>query len=122
MSEGSRFEPRGGDVERDDPKEEVKMVARLSETERAAALGELDGWRNVEGRDAIQKSFKFRDFNAAFGWMTRVALIAEKANHHPEWFNVYSRVDVTLATHEANGVTERDFKLAKAMDRLASSS
>jgi len=77
------------------------------------------GWTKVEGRDAIHKSFKFKDFSAAFGFMTRVALEAEKMDHHPEWFNVYNRVEVTLATHSAGGVTEKDIKLAQAMNRLA---
>jgi 4a-hydroxytetrahydrobiopterin dehydratase len=70
----------------------------------------------AEGRSALQKSFKFSDFNAAFGFMARVALAAEQMNHHPEWFNVYNRVDVTLSTHDAGGVTEKDFKLAEIMD------
>lgn len=97
------------------------MVERLSQAERVAALDNLEGWHGVDGRDAIQKTFKFSDFNAAFGWMTRVALVAEKADHHPEWFNVYNRVEVILATHEADGVTERDVKLAQDMNRLAKS-
>jgi 4a-hydroxytetrahydrobiopterin dehydratase len=74
------------------------------------------GWSKVKGRSAIQKSFKCADFNEAFSFMTRVALVAEKMNHHPEWFNVYNRVDVVLSTHDAGGVTELDFKLAKVMD------
>ena len=74
------------------------------------------GWKKVKGRSALQKSFKFGDFNQAFGFMTRVALVAEQMNHHPEWFNVYNRIDVVLATHDAGGVTELDFKLAKFMD------
>ena len=81
-----------------------------------AALGRLGGWSAVDGRDAIAKTFRFKDFNAAFGWMTRVALAAEKLDHHPEWFNVYNRVDVVLATHDANGVTELDVTLATLMD------
>ena len=85
----------------------------------AAALAQLSGWSAAEGRDAIAKTFRFADFNAAFGWMTRVALAAEKFDHHPEWFNVYNRVDVTLATHDASGVTERDVALAKIMDGAA---
>ncbi|HEV2365656.1 MAG TPA: 4a-hydroxytetrahydrobiopterin dehydratase [Caulobacteraceae bacterium] len=82
----------------------------------AAAAARLEGWTPVEGRDAISKTFRFKDFNAAFGWMTRIALAAEKLDHHPEWFNVYNRVEVTLATHDAGGVTERDVNLAKIMD------
>jgi len=84
-----------------------------------AALTQLTGWSAAEGRDAISKTFRFKDFNAAFGWMTRVALAAEKLDHHPEWFNVYSRVEVTLATHDAGGVTELDVKLAAIMDAAA---
>jgi 4a-hydroxytetrahydrobiopterin dehydratase len=80
------------------------------------ALAELSGWSKVEGREAIFKSFKFKSFREAFGFMTQAALLAEKMDHHPEWFNVYSRVDVTLATHSAGGVTELDVALAKAMD------
>jgi 4a-hydroxytetrahydrobiopterin dehydratase len=85
----------------------------------AAALAALPGWKAVDGRDAIHKRFVFRDFNEAFGWMTRVALVAEKMDHHPEWFNVYKTVDVTLATHDAGGVTSLDVTLATAMDRMA---
>ena len=77
------------------------------------------GWLPVDGRDAIRKSFRFRSFVDAFGWMTRVALRAEKLNHHPEWFNVYNRVDVTLSTHDAGGLTDLDVKLAGQMDRMA---
>ena len=79
------------------------MVQKLDSAQRQAALQRLAGWKDVPGRDAIQKSFTFADFNAAFGFMTRAALRAEKMDHHPEWFNVYNRVDVTLATHEAGG-------------------
>jgi 4a-hydroxytetrahydrobiopterin dehydratase len=86
-----------------------------------AALAQLSGWRAVDGRDAIAKSYRFADFNAAFGFMCRVALMAERMDHHPEWFNVYNKVEVTLATHDAGGVTERDVKLAEVMDRLAQS-
>jgi len=85
----------------------------------AAALAQLSGWRAVDGRDAIAKEFRFKDFNAAFGFMSRVALHAEMADHHPEWFNVYNRVEVTLATHDAGGVTEKDLALAKFMDSAA---
>jgi 4a-hydroxytetrahydrobiopterin dehydratase len=77
------------------------------------------GWRRVKGRSALQKSYSFKDFSAAFAFMTRAALLAEKMNHHPEWFNVYNRVDVVLSTHDAGGVTERDTKLAQAMDGFA---
>jgi 4a-hydroxytetrahydrobiopterin dehydratase len=85
------------------------------------ALAQLDGWTAVEGREAIRKSFRFEDFNQAFGFMTRIALAAEKLDHHPEWFNVYNRVDVVLATHDAGGVTALDVTLAGLMDRAASS-
>jgi 4a-hydroxytetrahydrobiopterin dehydratase len=96
------------------------MRQKLSGEARKAALAGLSGWSEVEGRDAITKKFVFRDFNAAFGFMTRAALMAEKLDHHPEWFNVYKNVEVTLSTHDAGGVTEVDIKLAEAMDRLAS--
>ena len=85
-----------------------------------AALKQLTGWTKVEGeRDAISKTFRFADFNAAFGFMTRVALLADKLDHHPEWFNVYNRVEVLLATHDADGVTELDVTLARLMDEAA---
>ena len=83
------------------------------------ALAELAGWSAAEGRDAITKTFQFKDFSAAFGFMTRAALQAEKLDHHPEWFNVYSRVEVLLATHDADGVTELDVTLATFMDAAA---
>src|SRR5437016_5308536 len=97
------------------------MAHKLTGEAREAALAKLAGWSEVQGRDAIAKKFVFGDFNAAFGFMTRAALIAEKLDHHPEWFNVYKTVEVTLATHDAGGVTELDIKLAQAMDRLAGS-
>jgi 4a-hydroxytetrahydrobiopterin dehydratase len=81
-------------------------------------LAGLSGWNKIDNRDAIFKSFKFKSFRQAFGFMTEAALAAEKMDHHPEWFNVYSRVDVTLTTHSENGVTELDMKLAKAMDAI----
>ncbi len=89
------------------------MIEKLTAEERAAALKELAGWTLVDGRDAIQRSFKFKTFNEAWGFMTRVALMAEKADHHPEWFNVYNRVDILLTTHDCNGLSQRDVKLAK---------
>jgi len=92
---------------------------RLTEDELKQALAELDGWQKLEDREAITKSFKFKDFSAAFGFMTRAALYAEKLDHHPEWFNVYNRVDVTLATHSENGVTELDIKMARKMNAIA---
>jgi 4a-hydroxytetrahydrobiopterin dehydratase len=98
------------------------MIAKLSGDDRRQALAALTGWREVDGRDAIARQFKFADFNAAFAWMTRVALMAEKMDHHPEWFNVYNRVEVTLATHEADGVTSRDIAMARAMNAYAGES
>jgi len=97
------------------------MATKLSGTQRTQALAGLDGWREVDGRDAIAKSFRFADFNAAFAFMTRAALVAEKMDHHPEWFNVYNRVEVTLSTHDAGGVTDLDVKLAAFMDSAAKS-
>jgi 4a-hydroxytetrahydrobiopterin dehydratase len=82
-----------------------------------AALAGLEGWSHVDGRDAIFRSFRFGSFASAFAFMTRCALAAEKLDHHPEWFNVYTRVDVTLATHDAGGVTELDVRLAGIMDQ-----
>ncbi len=84
-----------------------------------AALAQLPGWSTVEGRDAITRRFTFKDFNAAFGFMTRVALKADQMDHHPEWSNVYNKVDVVLTTHDANGVTAKDVDLAKFMDSVA---
>lgn len=92
---------------------------KLSSSEISSALAAMQGWSLVKGREAISKRFVFKDFNEAFGWMTRAALVAEKLDHHPEWFNVYKTVDVTLATHDAGGVTSLDFTLARAMDALA---
>jgi len=95
------------------------MTQRLSGEARSRALARLHGWSEVKGRDAISKKFAFKDFNEAFGFMTRAALVAEKLDHHPEWFNVYKNVEVTLSTHDAGGLTELDIKLAEAMDKLA---
>ena len=95
------------------------MRAKLDAQARKAALARLSGWTEAAGRDAITKKFVFADFNAAFGFMTRAALIAEKLDHHPEWCNVYKTVNVTLSTHDVGGVTDLDIKLAEAMDRLA---
>ncbi len=96
------------------------MPQKLSADARKTALAKLSGWSDAPARDAIAKKFTFKDFNEAFGFMTRAALIAEKLDHHPEWFNVYKTVEVTLSTHDAGGVTELDIKLAEAMNRLAS--
>lgn len=87
--------------------------------ERKKALAGLPHWHPVEGRDAIARSFQFKDFNAAFAFMTRAALLAEKMDHHPEWFNVYNKVEVTLSTHDAGGVTGNDIAMAKAMEEYA---
>ena len=87
--------------------------------ERAKALHELHGWTEAKGRDAITKTFQFKSFSQAWGFMSRVALYAEKADHHPEWTNVYGRVDVTLSTHTAGGVTEKDVALAQKMELFA---
>ena len=95
------------------------MAQKLSGEARTAALAKLSGWREVKDRDAITKRFQFKDFNEAFGFMARAALVAEKLDHHPEWFNVYNKVDVTLSTHDAGGLTDLDIKLAGAMDKLA---
>ena len=95
------------------------MAQKLDPTARKAALAKLSGWSEVSGREAITRKFTFKDFNQAFGFMTRAALVAEKMNHHPEWFNVYKTVEVTLSTHDAGGVTELDIKLAETMDKLA---
>ncbi len=95
------------------------MVSKLEGPARAQALASLAGWAEVPGRDAISKSFRFADFNAAFAFMTRVALAAEKADHHPEWFNVWNRVDVVLSTHDADGLSTRDVALATFMDQAA---
>lgn len=95
--------------------------SRLEGPARMAALEELGtaGWTLAEGRDALQKTFRFKDFNAAFGWMTRVAMEAERLDHHPEWFNVWNRVDVVLTTHDAGGLTELDLALARTIDRFS---
>jgi 4a-hydroxytetrahydrobiopterin dehydratase len=95
------------------------MIEKLTGAARKKALARLTGWRMVSGRDAIQKALKFRDFNEAFGFMGRVALMAERMDHHPEWFNVYNRVEITLSTHDAGGLSERDVRLAQFIDRLA---
>jgi 4a-hydroxytetrahydrobiopterin dehydratase len=94
------------------------MVAKLTAVERAAALAELKDWHAVADRDAIQRSFRFGNFVEAFGFMTQVALLAEKADHHPEWSNVYNRVEIELTTHDADGLSARDVALAKAINAL----
>jgi len=94
-------------------------MAKAAKIGAKAALAKLKGWSAVKGRDAIHKSYKFEDFNTAFGFMTRIALKADKMDHHPEWSNVYNKVDVTLSTHDSDGVTAKDVELAKFMDEAA---
>jgi 4a-hydroxytetrahydrobiopterin dehydratase len=95
------------------------MAARLTAEARQSALAALPGWEYDPARDAIGRRFRFADFNAAFRFMTGAALMAEKMDHHPEWFNVYNRVEVTLTTHDANGLSEKDTALAAFMNDLA---
>jgi 4a-hydroxytetrahydrobiopterin dehydratase len=95
------------------------MADRLTDSERDHALASLPGWKPVPGRDALARVFTFKDFSAAFGFMSRVALVAEKMDHHPEWRNVYKTVDVVLSTHDAGGITALDVKLATAMNAIA---
>ncbi|NNJ76289.1 MAG: 4a-hydroxytetrahydrobiopterin dehydratase [Anderseniella sp.] len=92
------------------------MAEKLQGPDRDKALADLTGWAEVDGRDAISKTFVFKNFNEAFGWMSRVAMQAEKLDHHPEWSNVYKTVEVTLATHDAGGITDLDVKLARFMN------
>lgn len=94
------------------------MIAKLSAAERQTALSALPGWQEVAGRDAIRRKAKFADFTAAWGFMTRVALLAEKQDHHPEWSNVYNRVEILLTTHDCDGLSQRDVKLATAIDKI----
>ncbi len=94
------------------------MVERLDEAARAGLAAALPGWEKAEGRDAIRRGFCFRDFSEAWGFMARVALLAEAQDHHPEWSNVYNRVDILLTTHDAGGLSERDLRLARAIDGL----
>jgi 4a-hydroxytetrahydrobiopterin dehydratase len=95
------------------------MTRTLDPDQRQAARAELPNWQTVDGRDALSRTFEFADFSAAFGFMSRVALAAEKLDHHPEWSNVWNRVEITLSSHDAGGLTERDIKLAKIIDKLA---
>jgi 4a-hydroxytetrahydrobiopterin dehydratase len=93
-------------------------VEKLNEDQIVAGLSELNGWQRLSGRDAIGKSYKFKHFRQAFAFMTEVAFLAEKADHHPEWSNVYNRVDIVLTTHDADGVSPRDIDLAKSIDKI----
>lgn len=95
------------------------MVKQLTTEEREAALAELSGWSLADGRDALQRTFTFGNFVEAFGFMTKVAILAERADHHPEWFNVYNRVEIQLTTHDADGLSQRDVALAREIDALA---
>ncbi|MBL8971353.1 MAG: 4a-hydroxytetrahydrobiopterin dehydratase [Myxococcales bacterium] len=94
-------------------------IARLTDSERSSGLARLPAWQLVPDRDAIFRSLRFPDFITAWGFMARVALVAEKHDHHPEWFNVYNRVDITLSTHDAGGLSQRDLDLAAIIDTLA---
>ncbi|MET1028685.1 MAG: 4a-hydroxytetrahydrobiopterin dehydratase [Dongiaceae bacterium] len=96
----------------------MAMIAKLTSAERDSALAALPGWQPVAGRDAIQRKIKFADFNAAWGFMSRVALLADKQDHHPEWQNVYNKVDILLTTHDCDGLSQRDVKLAQAIDKI----
>eukprot|EP00048_Salpingoeca_helianthica_P015660 m.227869 g.227869 ORF g.227869 m.227869 type:complete len:111 (+) comp17346_c0_seq1:111-443(+) len=102
----------------------IRFISKIAGAERASALAiaEKRGWKLGEGRDAISKEYSFKDFNQAWGFMNRVALRAEQMNHHPEWFNVYNRVNVTLSTHDCNGLSKNDFSLAQFMDEVVASS
>ena len=95
------------------------MAKKLEGTDRSNALASLIGWDELKDRNAITKNYQLADFNAAFGFMSRVAIKEEKMDHHPEWFNVYNRVEVTLSTHDAGGVTQLDIELAKFMDEIS---
>ena len=95
------------------------MAQKLTAEARKTALATIPGWSDAMERDAIFRKFEFKDFNEAFGFMTRAALIAEKHDHHPEWFNVYKTVEVTLSTHDAGGLTDKDIALARAMSKIA---
>jgi 4a-hydroxytetrahydrobiopterin dehydratase len=94
------------------------MIAKLTDAERATALAALSAWTHEPQRDALTRDFKFADFSAAFAFMTRVALLAEQADHHPEWSNVYSRVTILLTTHDADGLSQRDVDMAEKIDAL----
>ena len=95
------------------------MTAKLTGSARAQALASLPKWKEVPGRDAIKRSLKFADFNQAWGFMTRVAMAAEKADHHPEWSNVYNNVEIVLSTHDAGGLSDKDVELARLIDSFA---
>ncbi len=98
------------------------MVEKLAGAARKEAVRELTGWSDVENRDAIRKTFQFGTFGEAWGFMSQVALLAEKMDHHPEWFNVYNRVEIVLSTHDCGGLSERDVKLARAIEGIGKKS
>ena len=106
-------------IEWDTDERAYSMADTLTGEALEKALAELKGWAKAEDREAIQRSFAFQDFNEAFAFMTRAAMMAERMDHHPEWFNVYNKVEVTLATHSAGGVTDLDLRLADFMNRAA---
>jgi 4a-hydroxytetrahydrobiopterin dehydratase len=106
-------------VSRLSAKGRVFMLKKLTAQERVEALRKVPDWHMLEDRDAIARQYRFADFNAAFGFMSRLALYAERVDHHPEWFNVYNRVEITLSTHDAGGLTQRDIDFAVLADRLA---
>lgn len=94
------------------------MIAKLSQTERSSALAALTSWQEVAGKDAIHRAFRFKDFIEAWGFMNKVALLAQAQDHHPEWSNVYNRVEITLTTHDCKGLSSRDVRLAQDIDKL----
>lgn len=94
------------------------MIAKLTDAERKSALTTLAAWQMVDGKDAIHRAFKFKDFIEAWGFMNRVALLAQAQDHHPEWFNVYNKVEITLTTHDCKGLSARDVRLAQDIDKL----
>ena len=95
------------------------MIGKLNDADRTSAIAELEMWQEDSGRNAISKSFRFKDFNEAFAFMTRVAMESEKTNHHPEWSNVYNTVNITLTSHDVGGISERDLTLARYIDSVA---
>ena len=97
----------------------MTQIKKYTPTTRRQALAKLTGWQKMRGREAIGKQYVFANFSASFAWMTQIALYAEKIDHHPEWFNVYNKIEVVLATHEAGGITQKDIAMARYMDKCA---
>ena len=95
------------------------MAKKISVKQRNESLKKLDGWKKTRGKDSVEKDFIFKDFQSAFSWMTKIAFVAEKMDHHPEWFNVYNKVHVTLTTHDAGGITQLDIDLANTMNKTS---